>query len=370
MIDKSFEPDWIVPPGEVLAEALAERGMTQAELARRMARPLKTISEIATGKAALTAETAIQLERTLGISASLWSGLEARYREGLARRKAEAELRSYGPWTKLFPIKQLRSFGALPAEPEAEGDVGALLTFFGVASPEGWERRWDSDATRFRMGTSKQTRHAVTAWLRLGEMATEHWTTGPFDRRRLRREMPHIALLSNEALFVAALDELRDRLSAAGVLFVVVPALEGAPVSGAARWLRREVPLVQLSMRYLADDQFWFSVLHECAHLLSPSRVDVVEDAIDGEEDSNDEQVANRVARDILLPGAEFTAFVAARDFSRPAVMAFAASLKVSPGVVVGRLHRDNLVPWRSLNDLRRFYPKQAWRLAKTPVDQ
>jgi plasmid maintenance system antidote protein VapI len=41
---EAWTPAWVVPPGEVLVEALADRGMTQAELARRMARPLKTIS--------------------------------------------------------------------------------------------------------------------------------------------------------------------------------------------------------------------------------------------------------------------------------------------------------------------------------------
>jgi addiction module HigA family antidote len=70
-----------------LVEALEERGMSQADLGARMARPLKTISEIATGKAAITPETAIQLERTLGISAALWLGLESRYREALARER-------------------------------------------------------------------------------------------------------------------------------------------------------------------------------------------------------------------------------------------------------------------------------------------
>jgi hypothetical protein len=39
-----------VPPGEILLEALEERGMTQSELARRTARPLKTINEIEVAK--------------------------------------------------------------------------------------------------------------------------------------------------------------------------------------------------------------------------------------------------------------------------------------------------------------------------------
>ena len=42
----AWQPDWAVPPGEILAEALVDRGMTQSELARRMDRPVKTINEI------------------------------------------------------------------------------------------------------------------------------------------------------------------------------------------------------------------------------------------------------------------------------------------------------------------------------------
>ncbi|MEX1112886.1 MAG: helix-turn-helix domain-containing protein, partial [Patescibacteria group bacterium] len=65
-LQSSWTPFWAVAPGEILVEALAERRMSQAELARRMARPLKTISEIANGKTAITPETALQLERTVG----------------------------------------------------------------------------------------------------------------------------------------------------------------------------------------------------------------------------------------------------------------------------------------------------------------
>lgn len=73
----TWRRDWTAAPGEVLVEALEERGMSQSELARRMGRPTKTINEIANGKAAITPETAIQLELTLGITAAFWNNLEA-----------------------------------------------------------------------------------------------------------------------------------------------------------------------------------------------------------------------------------------------------------------------------------------------------
>lgn len=64
---------------------LAERGMSQSELARRMGRPIKTINEIVNGKTAVTPETALGLERTLGIDARMLVRLEADYRLELAR---------------------------------------------------------------------------------------------------------------------------------------------------------------------------------------------------------------------------------------------------------------------------------------------
>lgn len=73
-----------IPPGELLAEELAARGMTQAELARRMGRSRRTVGGIVTGREAITAETALRLERALGIAAQLWVGLEGRYRLALA----------------------------------------------------------------------------------------------------------------------------------------------------------------------------------------------------------------------------------------------------------------------------------------------
>ncbi len=82
-VASQWNRDWAVPPGEILEEALEERHMSQAELARRMNRPLKTINEIVKGKAAITPDAAIQLERVFGVPASFWNSREAQYRKSL-----------------------------------------------------------------------------------------------------------------------------------------------------------------------------------------------------------------------------------------------------------------------------------------------
>ena len=82
--------DLPIPPGEVLAEELEERGITQKELAKLMGRPAQAINEIIRAKKAVTAETALGLERALGIDASFWMNLETTYRLTLARNKEKA----------------------------------------------------------------------------------------------------------------------------------------------------------------------------------------------------------------------------------------------------------------------------------------
>ena len=74
-------------PGELLAEELSERGMTQSALAKATGRPFKAINEIINGKKAITAETALQLESTLGISARTWMNLQTTYDLAKARAK-------------------------------------------------------------------------------------------------------------------------------------------------------------------------------------------------------------------------------------------------------------------------------------------
>ena len=82
--------DLPIPPGEVLAEEIEARGMTQRELAARLSRPAQAINEIIKGKKAITAETALELEKALGIGAHFWAHLEADYRITLARNRQRA----------------------------------------------------------------------------------------------------------------------------------------------------------------------------------------------------------------------------------------------------------------------------------------
>jgi len=81
----SFKPNYAVPPGETLRETIKSLGITQAELIQQTGLSKKTINGIVRGKAAITPEMAIQLDRVLRIPASFWNNLERSYQETRAR---------------------------------------------------------------------------------------------------------------------------------------------------------------------------------------------------------------------------------------------------------------------------------------------
>ena len=84
-----LQSDAAIPPGELLQEELEARGMTQKLLAQMVGRPAQLISEICRGKKEITADTALDLEKALGIPAYFWMNLEADYRLALARRRRQ-----------------------------------------------------------------------------------------------------------------------------------------------------------------------------------------------------------------------------------------------------------------------------------------
>ena len=101
-------PDYAVPPGWIIEERLAARGMSHAEFARRCGRSPKLIGEIISGKAPIAPKTALQFEKVIGLDASIWFGIEADYR---LYRERQAEARTAEEsmaWARNFPIREFR----------------------------------------------------------------------------------------------------------------------------------------------------------------------------------------------------------------------------------------------------------------------
>jgi antitoxin HigA-1 len=59
--------------------------------------PANRISQLVAGKRAMTADTALRLERWLGVSAAFWMNLQKRYELDIAREKSDEILKTIQP---------------------------------------------------------------------------------------------------------------------------------------------------------------------------------------------------------------------------------------------------------------------------------
>jgi addiction module HigA family antidote len=352
-----WNPDWTVPPGEILLEALQDRGMSQSELARRMARPVKTINEIINGKAAITSETAIQLERALGISARFWTGVEASYRDSLARHEAQRELEANATWIDDFPITDLVKGKQLKRGSSKAETLANLLSYLGLSSPIAFDRQWLGSAAAFRSSPAfLASPKAVAVWLRWGEREAAAVDVSEFNAHRFLETLQAIRPLTRREPFKQIFDRVKAMCAAAGVVVVLVPELSGTHLNGATRWLGSKA-VIQLSNRHKSDDQFWFTFYHEAGHLLSGSRRHDFLDSAGpepNESDNTDEEAADRFARDTLLPSDAYKTFIQNRDFSVTAIRTFAEHQTVAPGIVVGRLQQDKLLQPQQMRHLKK----------------
>ncbi|WP_020179986.1 HigA family addiction module antitoxin [Methylopila sp. M107] len=81
-----------IHPGEILAEELAEIGVTPTELSRQLNVPANRISLIIQGKRAITGDTALRLGHWFGNSPQFWLNLQTAYDLRLAEAEVGREI--------------------------------------------------------------------------------------------------------------------------------------------------------------------------------------------------------------------------------------------------------------------------------------
>jgi HTH-type transcriptional regulator / antitoxin HigA len=283
------EPDYAVAPGETLRDRLDELGMTQAELALRTGLSPKHINQVLQAVVPLSADVAQRLEYATGVPARLWNRLEADYRSTLVRLEQRADLEGAVGWLAELPVRQLIAVGVIPPEPSDKvSRVQQLLAFFGVASPEAWRQLWQRPAAVFRQSRAYPVvPGALTAWLRLGELAAQNLAAGDFDAEQARELLPRLRDLTAQPLR-QAVPVARELLASLGVVVVFVPEITGARAYGVTRWLSPQRALIQLSLRGKTDDTLWETLFHELGHVLLHGKREVFVELDDEPSPSDD----------------------------------------------------------------------------------
>ena len=347
-----YVPDDAAPPGRTLQETIDSLGMDQRELAQRTGLSVKHVNQVIKGVATLTPDTAFRLERVTGVPAALWNNLEANYQthQMRAAQRSHTQSPSVLAWLKTIPTKELIRRGKISGSADPATLLEEVLRFFGVASVEAWKAGWEKPQFAFRKSpTFEGQKGAMATWLRLCELAAVETDCKPFNKKKFQSALQQIRSLtvSEPAVFLPAMQSLCRE---AGVAVVLVPEIKDVPVSGAAKWLSPRKAMLGLNLRHKVNDRFWFSFFHEAGHLLHDSKKETYIDvhAVDDPR----EQRANQFAANFLIPPAK--AGELANLGTEADVIALARQLGIAPGIVVGRLQHDKVIPFSQWNGLKK----------------
>ncbi len=332
------------PPGDTIQETIDALGMSQTELAQRMGRPKEKINELIKGKAPLTMDTSIMLERVLGIPVNFWTKREGAYRETLARIEEKEALGRDIAWLNMFPLKAMCQRGIISSSEKNTETVRSLLHFFGFANANQWTEYYMSrtEKVSFRISLNNTSKPgSIAVWLRLGEKKIQSLSLPEYNEKAFRVAMTEFRMIA-QSQPDDFLDKIQLLAARHGVAVVFTPSLPNAKISGAARWIG-QTPLIQLSDLYKTNDQFWFSFFHEACHILEHGKKEVFLEKLDGVNNNEEkEQEANAFAAKTLIPEQAYEHWaLGSTYFNETMIRQFANHINIHPGIVIGRLQHD-----------------------------
>ena len=362
METNTYISDLAIHPGELLEETIEEIGMSQAELANRLGRPTQAINEIIKGKKSITPATAIELEDVLKVPAHIWVGLESEYQMVKAKQEELKVMEQETSLLDKFPYLDLSKLGFVEKTRDKMKKVDELRGFFSVANL-GRIEHVGAYQSAFRVTSHKNITHeSIASWIQAGRLKADAIDTKPFDKSKLKKLLPKIkkSMLLDITDAIATCKEL---LASCGVAFVLMPHFKNTGAQGATFWLNnKDKAVLMMSLRGKSSDMFWFSLFHEIGHILLHKKREIfIENGYDTPKLREQEEEANRFARDLLIPQKDFEVFVASESCKTPiGVKTFAESLNIKTSIVVGRMMHEKLITYT--HSLRREIDKYEFK--------
>lgn len=346
-----YRPNRALHPGRFLKEQLVELGMSQREFAERMKRPPQVISQIVRGKKSVTTDTALELEKVLGIDAQFWLNLQNVHDLVVARMAEDEELKKEGHWLKRFPVREMAKLGWIEKQDRVADRIRELLKFFGTPSLDLLAPT--AQVVGFRVTEkAKVDEWALRAWMRRGEIEARRIEAAAYDENRFRSAVSEIRGLTLEEPS-EYWKQMRLKCAEAGVVLVGVPHLPKTGANGVTRWLSPRVAMIQLNLRYGSADIFWFTFFHEAGHVLQHETKRTFVDLQGDERRSSAEDEADSFASEALVPLEDWDDFVDGGDFSMSAIRRFGSEQDLHPGIIVGRLQRERHLRYNQGNGLK-----------------
>lgn len=318
-------------PIDAILFRMNEKGLKRADLIPYFGTSSR-VSEVLGRKRPLTVQMIRALAVGLGLSAETLIGLTS---------NEDVQKKSEVDWSK-FPIREMTKrgwFGSLSnnvksaVEDVVKEFIADAGLSFGAAS---FRRSIGGEAH------SPTTKYALYAWLaRVIQTARGiKKNLGPFKQEVLSaaflRELAQLSWSERGPLLAV------EFLSNHGIAVVIEPNLKGTLLDGAALKDVDGSPIIGLTLRYDRLDNFWFTLLHEVAHLWKHvNDQDAFLDDLDASSEDRREAEANRLAREAFIPRLIWKRSDAFVSPSRESIDRLSRELRIHPAIIAGRLRRE-----------------------------
>lgn len=358
---RPFRP---VSPGEILQDELDARGWTQIEFAEILGKPIQTVNEILSAKKSITAETALLIAQALGTSPEMWMRLEADYRIQKLSNESEGDnfAKRKGQLYSIAPVREMKALGWIKCSrtrgrltPSMIDEIESrLCQFFEVEQLKDIET--NSFSAHFRKSnTESSTAPSIRAWLQKVRLEALQMPAKKFDQTQLKDKISDIVKLS--ATSGKILPKVRAFLHDLGVTLVSLKHLSKTRLDGAAFWIGEDRPVIGVTHRINRVDNFWFTLMHELAHLIlhgSDKNAIFFDEDITGEKADSMEKEANLQAQKWLIDEQAYRKWLETRGshFTVGAVRRFAEELGIHPAIVVGRMQHEGLLPYTHMRNV------------------
>lgn len=134
-----------------------------------------------------------------------------------------------------------------------------------------------------------------------------------------------------------------DLLLEHGIILIAESQIAGMSVDGAA-FLADDVPVIGMTLLRDTVDNFWFTLLHEVAHVILHYRTGLSSgffDDVTSPDVDEFEEEANRFASNLLIPDEMWSRSPARIAKAPEPIEKLANQLKISPAIIFGRIRME-----------------------------
>jgi len=338
-----------ISPGEHVRVLLERFVWSQSDLACIMGRDESTVSEIVTGKRAVTAEIARQLGSAFGTTPQYWMDIEQQFQLSKARENTDVVARRALLY-RVAPVSEMVKRGWITATKDVDDLESQLLRFYGcktVSEIEAPPKHSARKSTSYAAGLTKEQRAWLRRAIQLGKSVMAA-SFAPENVMHAVKEMRPIMVEPRETARIPAI------LASHGIRFVVVKPMSHTRIDGACIWLD-DCPIIAVSLRFDRVDSFWWTLLHECGHCHAP--YESLDSDINEEVCSStltEEREADEFARRNIIRPSAIRSFIERKSpiYSAEDIKAFAMTQNLHPAIVVGQLQRRREVPYSNFRNM------------------